>query len=349
MAKSHDIVYLDNLRITATLAVVLLHMSSVCLNRFCSPDATVSAYVLTFINVLTRFAVPVFVMITGTLLLHPRRVITYGNVWGKYVWRMVLVLLSIGWFYALLDVGYTHRAVSPWLLAKACANVLTGTNMWDHMWYVYMLIGLYLILPVLKGFVNGSTRSDQVKCALLMALCLIVLPRIDPCTGMRPCIYIPISSVFVLYLLLGHLFAGIGGERRGVAGWVGLACLGVALCAIGTGMYILGPVPATAETLSGDSLIVVLLACGMFLLFRGSKALDRVTVLGREIGAMVSDTSFGIYMFHPLFMNILTKVLHVNFMRMGLFSFLFITVVVIAMSMLTTLLFRKIPYLGKII
>lgn len=42
MAKSHDIIYLDNLRITVTLAVVLLRMSSVCLNRFYSPDATVT-------------------------------------------------------------------------------------------------------------------------------------------------------------------------------------------------------------------------------------------------------------------------------------------------------------------
>lgn len=31
MTKSHNIVYLDNLRIVATLAVVLLHLSGICL------------------------------------------------------------------------------------------------------------------------------------------------------------------------------------------------------------------------------------------------------------------------------------------------------------------------------
>lgn len=37
MAKSHDIAMRDNLRITAALAVVLLHMLSVCLTCFIAP------------------------------------------------------------------------------------------------------------------------------------------------------------------------------------------------------------------------------------------------------------------------------------------------------------------------
>lgn len=105
MTKSHYIVYLDNLRIVAAIAVVFLHLSNVCLDRFYDSDATMQNVLLVLINTITRFAVPVFVMITGTLLLNPRRIITYDNVFGKYIWRMLLILLTIGGAYALMEVA----------------------------------------------------------------------------------------------------------------------------------------------------------------------------------------------------------------------------------------------------
>lgn len=348
MAKSHNIVYLDNLRIVATLAVVLLHLSGICLAWYSTPDATLYNACFVLVNVFTRFAVPVFVMITGALLLQPRRNVTYRDVFGKYVWRMLLVLLTIGSAYALMETAYVHRTMSPALALDACAAVLSG-NLWDHMWYVYMLIGLYLVLPILKGFVNVHGRGDQVKAAIVMAVFLILLPQAEKHLGLKVGMPFPVSSVYVLYMLLGHLLAGIPQERRGMTCQFGLVCLSVALCAIVGCTYYMGASHATAVALSLDSLITVLLAVGMFLSFMGIRALDTGVVMGSKVGRVLSDCSFGIYLFHPLFLNLATKLFGINPLCWGMYSFLLLAAAVIAMSVCATMVFRRIPYFGRII
>lgn len=348
MAKSHYIVYLDNLRIVGALAVVLLHMSGVCLDRFYNPDTTMQNVLLVLVNTITRFAVPVFVMITGTLLLHPRRIITYDNVFGKYVWRMLLILLTIGSAYALLEIAYIHRAISPALVAEAFANVLSG-NLWDHMWYVYMLTGLYLVLPMLKGFVNVSDTGDLVKLVLVMALFLLIMPQVGSVFGLKVGITFPVSSVYVLYLFLGYLIDKTVMEMCGMTKMIGCICLSMSLCFIAVGIHMMNPTPETAAFLSLNPIITFFLANGIFLLFKGSKALNNGPIFGRKAGLMVSDCSFGIYLFHPLFINLATKFFHIDLLCMGMFSFFFITIAVIVMSMLTTIAFRKIPYMGRLV
>lgn len=347
MATSNKIVYLDNLRIAATLAVVLAHMSEVCLSSFHDPEAAIQPYLMVLINTFARFGTPVFVMITGTLLLQPRRIITYDNVLGKYVWRVLQVLLTIGTAYALLEAVYTHRAFSLGVVLEACRNVLTG-NLWDHMWYMYMLMGLYLVMPILKGFVNGADRRNLVLCAMVLGLFVLILPEVYKLSGFRPGISLPVTSIYVLYLFLGYIIAGIGRERNAVVCRLGWILLLTALCTVATGMYLMGPTHDTSRSLSMDILLRFLWANGIFLLFKGTPALDHGLILGQRLGGLVSNTSFGIYLFHPLFMNIMIKVLHVNPLCLDMLSFLLFTAGIIGLSMLATLAFRKLPYIGHI-
>lgn len=287
-------------------------------------------------------------MITGTLLLNPMRIITYDNVFGKYIWRMLLILLTIGGAYALMEVAYVHRTVSPALLVEAFTNVLSG-NLWDHMWYVYMLIGLYLVLPILKSYVNVSETDDMVKFALVMMLFFLILPQFVVAFDFKIGVTLPVSFVFVMYLLFGYLIDNIVKKMYCAVKFLGYVCLSMALGFIVLGIHMLAPTPETSAFLSLDPIITFLLANGMFLLFKVTKALNNGLIFGRKAGMMVSDCSFGIYLFHPLFLNLATKIFHIDLLCLGMLSFFFITVVIIVMSILTTMAFKKIPYLGKLI
>lgn len=91
MSRNHNI---DALRIAAAIAVVVLHVTSFCMsNNVPVPDKTVTA-VLTCVHLLTRWAWPVFFMITGYCLTLKRQC-TY-----KYcllrVLRYVSVLFTVG-------------------------------------------------------------------------------------------------------------------------------------------------------------------------------------------------------------------------------------------------------------
>src|SRR3954469_16680692 len=82
------LVYLDGLRVAGMVAVVLLHVSLGLIHyRALSPgDLTLCLAV----NALTWWAVPVFVMISGALLLDPARWTTTGDFYRRRLAR-------IGW------------------------------------------------------------------------------------------------------------------------------------------------------------------------------------------------------------------------------------------------------------
>lgn len=68
------IVYLDVLRTVATLAVILLHLSAT--GYKAAPQGSAAQVICWCYNFLSRFAVPVFVMISGAIFLNPNRAVT---------------------------------------------------------------------------------------------------------------------------------------------------------------------------------------------------------------------------------------------------------------------------------
>ena len=70
------------------------------------------------------------------------------------------------------------------------------------MWYLYCLIGLYLLLPFYKKIVNGSSKKEIMYLMVLYVIFLSVIPLIwgwDIHTGF----YIHVSTVYPLYFFAG--------------------------------------------------------------------------------------------------------------------------------------------------
>ena len=63
----------------------------------------------------------------------------------------------------------------------------------------------------------------------------------------------------------------------------------------------------------------------------------------------ISDSSFGIYIFHMLWVNLLYKVFRLNPLDYPLLILVPILVVVFLLSDLTTVVYKKIPVIGKFI
>ncbi len=71
--KSSRILYLEVLRIIATIAVLINHVPLVALRYYSGTATDTDNAVIMGINHIVHFAVPVFVMITGAWLLQKER------------------------------------------------------------------------------------------------------------------------------------------------------------------------------------------------------------------------------------------------------------------------------------
>lgn len=149
------------LRIAAIAAIVLMNTAT---RGF--TDVVIGSggwQVLNIFNTLARWAVPVFVMIAGTLMLDPETPTGMRVLFKKHLLRLGVIYGFWSLVYALAAPGGVPQTVGALL-----EQTLKGP---PHFWYIPMLAGLYLITPVLKPFV---CRAGKRELEYFLLLCFVL-------------------------------------------------------------------------------------------------------------------------------------------------------------------------------
>lgn len=131
----------DVMRVLACFFVIMVHTSGTGLlpgREYAL--GTYGWYVALLFNSVTSWAVPLFVMMSGALLLSPDKPMSIHSAL-KHIVRIVIVLLVWSFFYALTIGG----DIFP----------LGG---YSHLWYLAMTIGLYLAIPILRQLTTSTLR-----------------------------------------------------------------------------------------------------------------------------------------------------------------------------------------------
>lgn len=161
--KQGRIYYLDVLRTIACMLVVMLH----CAAKYmvCAPGSA-NFFTGNLLDSLSRVCVPLFVMISGALALDEERQFTFA-VTKRRVLKLAVFFIFWSAVYCLV-----YRVLTPVLeggkpgLGEAAAAFIKGHV---HLWFVYMIIGLYLITPLLRLWVRDENKR-AVNYFLLLAL-----------------------------------------------------------------------------------------------------------------------------------------------------------------------------------
>jgi surface polysaccharide O-acyltransferase-like enzyme len=82
-------------------------------------------------------------------------------------------------------------------------NAIQGKS-WDHIWYLYMIAGLYLCIPMIKIFVINSPKNIVKYILIVLFIFTSIIPSLESILPYKFGIYIPINSFYVFYLLLGY-------------------------------------------------------------------------------------------------------------------------------------------------
>lgn len=151
----------DLLRIVSALAVILLHVSAgyltlfeeVGLAGFSSRQSVIGIFL---VHGMTRFAVPCFVMMAGAFALcdeRNRNCRYYYRKTLKNVWIPMLVfsVLYVGYEMLTRAIGRLTGTSPASDLVMPIVRLLQGEPFY-HMWYLYAMIGVYLLAPFVIRF-----------------------------------------------------------------------------------------------------------------------------------------------------------------------------------------------------
>ena len=339
MGNEQSTDYLHFLRVISAFAVIMIHVLCTPV-VFCEDEYTELGLlsIRFFRNILT-WCVPIFVMITGSLFLNPKKEISFHKILFKYVKRILLVILTFGTLYSFMELVFSEKQITFEIMLKAIFNTMTGHS-WEHMWYMYMLVGLYFLIPALKVFVNNVSEKICFQTLIILFVISSIVPFLSTFINIK--YGIPTVSIYIFYLLLGYAihFNKVSINNKKSLVLIGVYILYVSFINQTSFFYIKNN--AGLKTLGYESPFTVLATVGIFCLAKNN--LEKVS----SIVKYLSPITFGVYIVHAVPINFCYKVLHITVERYTLAtSLLIVSFVTIFMSFLLIFLLRLIPFVRK--
>ena len=316
------------LRTIATLAVIMIHVSAIFLYQPINKAWLIGGG----FDSVSRFCVPLFLMISGALLLgksEPAKVFV-----KKRMSKILIPFVAWGIFYYAFDRKFSLSSMS---VDEMSLSFLKGENHF-HLWYLYLIIPIYLIIPLLQRVV--SQLSTKI---LLYYICLsFVVTGIDKTAMVFFDIDVPLYeagfSVYLSYVVLGYLMIKRNLFQNHVKLMYVLGGVGAFITFSGTylharmlGMY-------NGYFFDYTSVNVLFLTIGVTLFFLQVKA------HASNLTLAISENSFGIYLVHPLFIYYARPVIELwtsnTWLHIGS-----LFVVVTGVSWLAAFVMKKTPFL----
>lgn len=322
------IVWLDVMRFVAILMVVCCH----CADPFnVSPEVRLNPEAKFWGSIfgsMFRASVPLFVMITGLLLLPVRqelspfykkripRILFPFLIWSVLYNLFPWIIQTLGGTPQLVNQFFAYAAEPSADFSSALRNIalipFNFTAYTTHLWYVYMLFGLYLYMPFFSAWVEKA--SDKTKQIFLgiwgISLLLPYAYEFLSSNLFGTCSWNAFGMFYSFagfngYLLLGHYLKN--GTRLSTGKTVLLA---VPLFAIGYTITLLGframtNLPAATEPqvelfFTYCSINVVLMTLAIFLLVQKIRISSQTLC---NALANLTKCGFGIYMVHYFFVG----------------------------------------------
>ncbi|GLY99666.1 acyltransferase family protein [Actinoplanes sp. NBRC 103695] len=342
---------LDALRVAAICGVVAIHVVGMMLGN---NDLTGSRrwWAAVAIDLGLVWTVPVFVMISGALLLSPRAHAAGPVVfWRKrfarivpalVVWHLVYLAGVRVW---LKGEELTRGAVVAWLLD---AKVYTA------LYFLWLIAGLYAVAPVIAAFLHsGGRRRTAATAAVTLVFTLVVFAAsgLAALNGTPRPIALGALTMWLPYV--GYFIAGRALHRVVLPAW-GVVVAGVVAAALlAEVVWQYGHKPAypvlqqvlppgylgAATALA--AVCVVLVATGL-----GARLAPgpRLAALLRRL----SDASFGVFLVHLLIFEVVRRLVPAVASADSLHVMVAAWAVVVSASFVVSLLAARIPYLRTV-
>ncbi|WP_025785870.1 acyltransferase [Sporosarcina sp. D27] len=337
------LVYMDWLRILAALAVVTIHVSAGVVTDD-AQDYKSPWMAGNFYESISRWAVPMFVMISGALMLGSTREITILSFLKKKLAKILIPLFAWSVIYYANEVRKDEITFS---VADFIKRFATDDIMY-HLWFLYMIAGLYLITPLLKILIQHAKRKDIEYFLILWLFASVFSNWLEYFIGYRFEIELFFVTHYIGYYVLGYYLFTFEFHAK----WRILIYIG------GIAGFVTTFFMTYHESLKIDEPLeqfwydehspnVLLMAVALFMVFKSSK-IGEVKV--PWIGKVISQASFGIYLIHVLVMQTLYE--KFDFVWFDLHPIIGIPYKVLLIVTISTILVRfikKVPVLRGII
>lgn len=303
------IMYLDVARIAATFAVIVIHIAS---SKPYWNNFGFDTFEWNIFNLFTscsRWAVPVFCMISGALFLDPDRKVSIKKLYTKNVLRMIISFVFWSGFYLVAQYELNKDLTKAALIKK-----FVGGHY--HMWFLFLIVGFYILVPILRKITaDKNTAKYFVGVSMVFTFIIPFLlqhPKLDWAYKSVDKIFMFMPLGYTSFFIMGYLI-----NKFGIKKWMKaiiyiagpLSFLATTYItsseSIETGKYFGAIGNYNSITVLFESLFVITLVKDICSIIKFKPRSEKF------IGALSKDT-FGIYFLHPFAITTIDTVLGIN-------------------------------------
>lgn len=316
--EKNRIVFADYLRVVACFLVMLVHASE---NFYGADSSGMATNVSLLANEANRFwvafydgfcarsCVPLFMVLSAFLLVPMKSGVTMTDFYRKRFLRILPPFAVFMVVYCLLPLAW---GAMSWEQSVADLKLLPWNfpSMAGHLWFIYPLISLYLIIPIVSPWLERSTaKEERIFLALFVISTFIpFIHRFISAELWGECFWNRFSALwycsgYLGYLVLAHYIRFHLDWSRSRRLCIGAVSFLAGAAFTGWSFWFKGEPGVLIETPDLEwawefcTPNVLLATFGMFLMFSTIKK-PETPALVQEI----SRLSFGMYLMHILYL-----------------------------------------------
>lgn len=322
---------IDLLRIVCCLMVVAIHVTPTYSTYINMDIAVTDKWLALVIQSFVRGGLPIFFIISGFYLLNSK----IDCVTTFYKKRMIAVIIPF------IIFSFIHH-LTLWLLKNdvdfSSSFILylnglkTSTGVSPHFWFVYSIIGLYVITPILSIFIRSVNSKNAIPIIIFLLAIKAYWLYIKP-FGIN--LSIPDIDTWMLYFLIG----GVLGKINNINKQLSLCALLLSLLLSCSATYI--KYYNHINIFPFDSGInMYLFSIFMFIFFRGIEL--KISKKTSKIIASISSCTYGVYLIHIAILFTLKQNFNMLWYKENYFYYtLSISVFVFIISIILTYIINK--------
>jgi surface polysaccharide O-acyltransferase-like enzyme len=345
--RSESLLWIHLARFASILGVIAIHVTYPLTGKW-GEISTKWWLIAEAANAFGRFSVPLFFALSGFLLLS--RPEPLSQFFQKRLWKVAFPLLAWSVIYVAWSVIWDER---QYTISSAAWSILSGPVA-DHLWFLYVLLGLYLAVPIFWKLVEGDSER---LIEYFLALWFIFVPlrnMLAVLSGLELGVEFPLAGKFAGYFLLGY--------------WLGRKRFSLKVRAMALGAFFLAASLAIYGNFSSSlaanrfdnpfdnylGLLVFIEVAGLLIFLRGLEpTLQRWPAVLQKTLVGLGAASYGVYFVHLIVIEVLRRgslgvKLSVTNPYHPLYGVPLTILAVFFVSLVLTLVLRRIPILKKL-
>lgn len=339
---------LDAIRFVALLLVVLLHSAGLYYIDQSSGTFIVNTQTEPIVDIASigRAGVPLFVMISGYLLLPIK--VSCREFYSRRFARVLIPFLFWSIVYAVFDSFVFSGAGVVHCIKYILHIPINFTTV--HLWYIYMLIGLYLLVPIISPWIEKAEKKEITFFLTLWLLCTVstyIYLRFQQILGEAS--WNQYSTIYYFQGFVGFFVLGAFFKKFGLISFR----LSFFIFAFGYLMTIilihLGIHFSVEETIFNTiwnycSINIALMTIGLFgiIYYCSNKTFFRA----KSFVVDVSQRSYGIYLAHILVLRLVSGFIR-QIIDSAVLAIPLMIITVLVTTYLLCWLMSKLPYANK--